>query len=76
MPVPARAGSIVVFSSLTPHSTGPNRTGDVRKAYIVQFAPAGAEVLRPEPDGSTLRIPAADESRQYEVLRGGERVTH
>ena len=76
VPVPARAGSIVVFSSLTPHSTGPNRTGDVRKAYIVQFAPAGAEVVRPEPGGATLRVPAADEVRQYEVLRRGERVTH
>ena len=58
--VPARAGSIVVFSSLTPHSTGPNRTGDVRKAYIVQYAPSGAEVVRPEPGGGELRIPAAD----------------
>ena len=73
--VPARAGSIVVFSSLTPHSTGPNRTGDVRKAYIVQYAPSGAEVVRPEPGGSAVRIPAADEGRQYEVLRGGRRVT-
>ena len=44
--VPAPAGSIVVFSSLTPHSTGPNRTDAVRKAYIVQFAPSGAEVVR------------------------------
>ena len=41
VPVPAPAGSIVVFSSLTPHSTGPNRTGTVRKSYIVQFAPVG-----------------------------------
>jgi phytanoyl-CoA hydroxylase len=73
--VPVRAGSIVVFSSLTPHSTGPNRTGEVRKAYIVQFAPTGAEVLRPEPGGATTRFAAADESRQYEVLRRGERVT-
>ena len=40
--VPVRAGSIVVFSSLTPHCTGPNRTDDVRKAYIVQYAPDGA----------------------------------
>ena len=74
--VPVRAGSIVVFSSLTPHSTGPNRTADVRKAYIVQFAPAGAEVVRSGPDGATMRIRADDESRQYEVLRQGERVTH
>ena len=40
--VPVRAGSIVVFSSLTPHATKRNRTNDVRKAYIVQYAPDGA----------------------------------
>jgi ectoine hydroxylase-related dioxygenase (phytanoyl-CoA dioxygenase family) len=81
VPVPASAGSVVVFSSLTPHSTGPNRTGDVRKAYIVQYAPNGAEVIRldgpggggPAP-GATTRVPANDEGRQYEVLRGGRRV--
>ena len=73
--VPARAGSIVVFSSLTPHSTGPNHTDDVRKAYIVQFAPSGAEVIRSEPGGAALRITADDEVRQYEVLRDGVRVT-
>ena len=81
VPVPATAGSIVVFSSLTPHSTGPNRTGEVRKAYIVQYAPTGAEVIRvdgagpggPAP-GATTRVPANDEGRQYEVLRGGRRV--
>jgi phytanoyl-CoA hydroxylase len=72
--VPVRAGSIVVFSSLTPHSTGPNRTTAVRKAYIVQFAPVGATVVRLEPGGSARRFPADDESRQYEVLRRGERV--
>ncbi len=37
------AGGIVVFSSLTPHLTGPNRTNDVRKAYIVQYARAVSE---------------------------------
>ncbi len=73
--VPAPAGSIVVFSSLTPHSTGPNRTGAVRKAYIVQYAPSGAAVLRPEGDGSTQRVLADDRGRQYEVLRGGQPVT-
>lgn len=71
---PAARGSIVVFSSLTPHSTGPNRTEDVRKAYIVQFAPTDAAVLRRGPDGPLQRVPAADPARQYEVLRGGERV--
>ena len=75
VPVPAQAGSIVVFSSLTPHSTGPNRTAAVRKAYIVQFAPAGAAVIRTGPGGAVTRIAADDEGRQYEVLRHGERVT-
>jgi ectoine hydroxylase-related dioxygenase (phytanoyl-CoA dioxygenase family) len=75
LPVPVSAGSIVVFSSLTPHSTGPNRTAGVRKAYIVQYAPAGAEVVRTGPDGAATRTAAADESRQYEVLRDGVRVT-
>jgi ectoine hydroxylase-related dioxygenase (phytanoyl-CoA dioxygenase family) len=73
-PVPAAAGSIVVFSSLTPHSTGPNRTDDVRKAYIVQFAPEGAEVIRPGADGTLTRTRADDESRQFEVLRKGDQV--
>ena len=76
VPVPTSAGSIVVFSSLTPHSTGPNRTDQVRKAYIVQFAPDGAEVVRPGPDGTAgARVPANEASRQYEVVRGGEPVT-
>ena len=73
--VPAPAGSIVVFSSLTPHSTGPNHSDAVRKAYIVQFAPTGAVVRRRGPDGPAMRVTADDESRQYEVLRAGERVT-
>jgi ectoine hydroxylase-related dioxygenase (phytanoyl-CoA dioxygenase family) len=72
--VPAAAGSIVVFSSLTPHSTGPNHTDAVRKAYIVQFAPTGAAVIRAEPGGKTTRITADEASRQYEILRAGERV--
>ncbi len=72
VPVPVAAGGIVVFSSLTPHATGPNRTEDVRKAYIVQFAPEGAEILRPL--GGTLeRIPATDPERQFPVLVAGRR---
>ena len=74
VPVPASAGSIVVFSSLTPHSTGPNRTDAVRKAYIVQYAPDGAVVIRSELGRASLRVRADDASRQYEVLRGGELV--
>ena len=48
---PASKGSIVVFSSLTPHRTGPNLTGSVRKAYILQYAPDGARAFR-DPTGA------------------------
>jgi len=73
-PVPARAGDVVVFSSLTPHCTGANRTRDVRKAWIVQYAPEGAAVLHDAPDGSTRREPATAPERQFPVLAGGEPV--
>src|SRR5581483_4824568 len=71
VPVPASSGSIVVFSSLTPHSTGPNRTDQVRKAYIVQFSPVGACVVRVAEGGETARIPADDPTRQFVILRDG-----
>lgn len=64
---PAAVGDIVVFSSLTPHSTGPNLTQSVRKAYIAQFAPDGAEIV----DAEGRRTPAADEKRQFLILKDG-----
>ncbi len=57
--VPARAGSVVVFSSLTPHWTGPNTTDEVRSAYIVQYAPDGAEALRGDPTAGPAHRPRA-----------------
>lgn len=61
--VPARAGDIVVFSSLTPHRTGPNLTAETRRAYILQYAPDG--VMAHDPfRGVTL---ANDPERQYLV---------
>jgi len=70
------AGGVVVFSSLTPHLTGPNLTEGVRKAYILQYAPAGAAVLEGDPaDPPTGRKPADDPDRQFPVLRAGEPVT-
>lgn len=67
---PVRAGSVVVFSSLTPHATGHNRTDAVRKAYIVQFAPDGAVALRGDPDvgpPETLE-PQDNPVRQFPLL--------
>lgn len=66
-----KAGSMVVFSSLTPHQTGPNTTDAVRKAYIVQYAPDGAVISR-EQDGERVREDANDPDRQFSVVRGGE----
>jgi ectoine hydroxylase-related dioxygenase (phytanoyl-CoA dioxygenase family) len=66
---PVRAGGMVVFSSLTPHRTGPNLSGGVRKAYIVQFAPDGAALV--SHDGSRSG-PANAPDRQFPILVGGE----
>jgi len=76
VPAPVRAGGIVVFSSLTPHLTGPNTTPSVRKAYIVQFAPAGATALLGDPDveKETERVVQNDPSYQFAVLRDGRCV--
>jgi phytanoyl-CoA hydroxylase len=70
------AGGAVVFSSLTPHLTGPNATDAVRKAYILQYAPTGARVLRGDPraGGPTGREPCDAAGRQYAVLAGGAPV--
>lgn len=63
---PAKAGDIVVFSSLAPHRTGPNLSDQVRKAYILQYAPEGAYVRLP--DGSV--VAQDDPARQFRILDG------
>ena len=66
--VPAKAGDIVVFSSLAPHRTGPNLTRDVRKTYILQYAHDGAVVF---PTGQSEGVPQNDPQRQYLVADQG-----
>jgi phytanoyl-CoA hydroxylase len=63
VPVEARAGDVVVFSSLTPHRTGPNLSTAVRKAYILQYAPDGATV--PVVDGTAMAGRQEDPDRQF-----------
>jgi len=63
--VPAQKGDIVVFSSLTPHRTGPNLTGEVRKSYILQYAGDGARVRRAADDAGVAQD---DPERQYRVV--------
>jgi len=72
----ARKGSVVVFSSLTPHLTGPNTTDAVRKAYILQYAPEGAYSLDGDPNQGppTGRTTQDNAGYQYPVIRAGQRV--
>ena len=40
--VPLKKGSMVVFSSLLLHRSGPNLSDKTRKAYVIQYTPADA----------------------------------
>jgi ectoine hydroxylase-related dioxygenase (phytanoyl-CoA dioxygenase family) len=75
-PLPVRAGGIVVFSSLTPHRTGPNLTKGVRKTYILQYAPDGARIApgAPASIGVTPGARCDAPDRQYLILKDGRRV--
>jgi ectoine hydroxylase-related dioxygenase (phytanoyl-CoA dioxygenase family) len=74
--VPVRAGSVVVFSSLTPHATRRNTTDAVRKAYILQYAPDGAIARHGDPASGppTRDEPLGDDDRRYWIVRNGVRV--
>ncbi len=74
--VPVCTGSIVVFSSLTPHATRRNTTAGVRRAYIVQYAPDGAELLHGDPEAGppARRERLGDDLRRYSILRAGHLV--
>lgn len=70
--VPVRAGSVVAFTSLTPHATRRNTTDEVRKAYIVQYVPDGAVAVDPAPDGGPGPArPLVDPVLNAPVLVGG-----
>jgi ectoine hydroxylase-related dioxygenase (phytanoyl-CoA dioxygenase family) len=70
--VPAKAGDAIVFSSLTPHRTGPNRmAGTVRKAYILQYCHDGS--IASYADGR--RLAQDHPERQFKILEGGRDVS-
>ncbi len=66
----------MVFSSLTPHLTGPNTTDEVRRSYILQYAPQGAEVLTGDPASGapTGRVRCDAPERQFPIARDGSPV--
>lgn len=43
--VPATAGSVIAFWSLTLHKSGPNRSSGIRKAFVVQFCAEGLRLV-------------------------------
>lgn len=63
--VEAPAGSVVAFSSLLLHASGPNHTNQMRRAYLAQYSP---EVIL-NPGTRQLRRDAIP------VLRAGQQVT-
>lgn len=73
---PVGAGGIVVFSSLTPHLTGPNTTDQVRKAYILQYAPTNA--MKQLGDANfgppASEEPCRDYASQFPILKDGAPV--
>jgi ectoine hydroxylase-related dioxygenase (phytanoyl-CoA dioxygenase family) len=77
VPLPVRAGSLLVFSSLTPHMSDANVTSVVRKAYIMQYTPMGARLLVGDPDEGPP-TGTADIERQpwrFPVLRDGRALS-
>lgn len=73
-PLEAPAGSVICFSSLLPHATGPNESGMVRKAYILQYTVEEAAYLRGDPEAGppTGREPVRDlpDTRQWRLPLG------
>jgi Phytanoyl-CoA dioxygenase (PhyH) len=65
---PAKAGDMVIFSSLTPHMTGPNLTSTTRKAYILQYMSDGA--MRIYEDGRRERLDNPD--IHFPILKDGQ----
>jgi phytanoyl-CoA hydroxylase len=53
-PVPLKAGSVAVFSSVTTHMTGGNQTDATRKAYVVQYMADGSVSKQRRDDGSIV----------------------
>jgi len=74
VPVEARAGDVVVFSSLTPHRTGPNTTDLERKSYILQYSHADSVMVAHDDQKAINRRPQDNPDRQYPIVVNGKAV--
>ena len=70
VPIEARAGDVVVFSSLTPHRTGPNHTASDRKSYILQYCHDHSVKISEDAEDQ----PQNDPDRQFPIVVNGEAV--
>lgn len=68
------AGTIVCMAGTTPHQTGPNATGDIRRALVAQFVPEGTIAITREANGTIVRLPTEDPIRQFPIIAGGAGV--
>ena len=66
VPAIVPAGSVVVFSSLSFHRSGPNTTDQMRRAYVTQYSP---EIIRcpGETDPMHLGVPFLENGRKISV---------
>jgi phytanoyl-CoA hydroxylase len=76
VPAPLPPGGAVIFSSLTPHTTGANNTGTIRKAYLVLYTRPGTVAYIGPPDGPRpAPQPQNDPCFHFPVVRGGRPVS-
>ena len=71
VPVPTRAGTLIVLSSLTPHKTDRNLTDSVRRALVIQLVPDGAVAVTQDAWGKISRTVADRPDRQFKILESG-----
>ncbi|MFT4677610.1 MAG: phytanoyl-CoA hydroxylase [Patiriisocius sp.] len=71
IPVEAKAGDVVVFSSLTPHRTGHNTTDSERKSYILQYCHDGSLMIPREGEPNQ---PQDNGERQFLIVKDGKQI--
>ncbi|HCC45006.1 MAG TPA: hypothetical protein DEQ32_11435 [Gammaproteobacteria bacterium] len=75
VPLEAKAGDVIVFSSLTPHRTGPNKTDKERKSYILQYCQEGSVMVAHDDENALNHRPQNHPNRQYPIVVDGEGVS-
>jgi phytanoyl-CoA hydroxylase len=76
VPAPVAPGGAVIFSSLTPHTTGANTTGTLRKGYLILYARPGTVAYSGRQDGPRPAPQPQNNPRfQFPVVRDGQPVS-